>query len=143
MENKQAISKILIYGNAKTKEAVIRRALSLKEGQKYNTDLIEESRKKLMDLEIFTHVDIEIKKSDEGVILLVIIKEKPSISFSPHLIYAEETYKSYFGFELGYKNLSGKNQKLWLTTAVGNLKKIEFGYQNNYYIDFFWGVSLS
>ena len=143
MENKQAISKILIYGNAKTKEAVIRRALSLKEGQKYNTDLIEESRKKLMDLEIFTHVDIEIKKSDEGVILLVIVKEKPSISFSPQLIYAEETYKSYFGFKIGYKNLSGKNQKLWLTTAVGNLRKIEFGYQNNYYIDFFWGVSLS
>ena len=73
MENKQAISRILIYGNAKTKEAVIRRALSLKEGQKYNTDLIEESRKKLMDLEIFILVDIEIKKSDEGVILLVIV----------------------------------------------------------------------
>lgn len=142
MENKQAISKILIYGNAKTKEAVIRRALSLKEGQKYNTDLIEKSRKKLMDLEIFILVDIEIKRSDEGVILLVIVKEKPLISFSPQLIYAEETYKSYFGFKVGYKNFSGKNQELWLTTGVGHLKKIEFGYQNNYYIDFFWGISL-
>ena len=143
MENKQAISKILIYGNAKTKEAVIRRALSLKEGQKFDPDLIERKRKELLDLDIFSHVEIETKESDKGMILLVIVKEKHSISFGPQLIYAEETYKSYLGFKLGYNNLSGKNQELWLTAAIGNLKKIELGYQNNYYIDFFWGVSLS
>ncbi len=143
VEEKQVISEILFYGNTKTKEAIIRRALSLKEGQKFDPDLIEKRREELMDLDIFTHVDIETKKSDEGLILLVIVKEKPSISFSPQLNYAEETYKSFFGLKLGYNNLSGKNQELWLTTSIGNLKKIELGYQNNYYIDFFWGVSLS
>ena len=95
IEEKQVFSKILFYGNTKTKEAVIRRALSLKKGQEFDPEIIEKSRKRLMDLNIFTHVDIEIKKSDEGLILLVIVKEKPSISFSPQLIYAEETYKSF------------------------------------------------
>jgi len=143
LENKQAISKILIYGNTKTKETIIRRALSLKEGQKFDPDLIEKRKKKLMDLKIFTHVEIETKKSDEGIILLVIVKEKSAIFITPQIGYAEETYKSFFGFKLGYNNLSGKNQELWLTAIpLGNLKKIEFGYQNNYYIDFFWRISL-
>ncbi len=143
LENKQAISKILIYGNTKTKETIIRRALSLKEGQKFDPDLIEKRKKKLMDLKIFTHVEIETKKSDEGIILLVIVKEKSAIFITPHIGYAEETYKSFLGFKLGYNNLSGKNQELWLTAIpLGNLKKIEFGYQNNYYIDFFWRISL-
>jgi len=143
-EDKQVISKILIYGNSKTKEPIIRRALDLKRGQKFDPEIIEKSKKNLMDLKIFTHVDIETKKSDEGVILLVIIKEKPPIFFELVEVYFdEETYKNYWGAKIGYNNLSGKNQELWLTAAVGNLKKLEFGYQNNYFIDFFWGICFS
>jgi outer membrane protein insertion porin family len=144
IEEKQVISKILFYGNTKTKETIIKKALYLKIGQEFDPDLIEKSRKRLMDLNIFTHVDIETKESEEGTILLVIVKEKPSILFNLLLGYAEETYKNFLGSKLDYNNLLGKNQKLWLTTIpLGNLKKIEFGYQNNYYIDFFWGISFS
>jgi len=144
VEEKQVISKILFYGNKKTKEAIIRRALNLKKGQEFDPDLIEKSKKRLMDLNIFSQVDIETKESEGAKILLVIVKEKPSILFNLKLGYAEETYNNFLGCKLGYNNLLGKNQELWLTAIpLGNLKKIELGYQNNYYIDFFWGVSLS
>lgn len=143
-EEKQVISKILFYGNTKTKETIIKKALGLKIGQEFDPYLIEKSRKRLMDLNIFTQVDIETKESVGGKILLVIVKEKPSILFSLNLGYAEETYNNFLGCKLFYNNLIGKNQELWLTAIpIGNLKKIEFGYRNNYYIDFFWGISFN
>lgn len=141
-EDTPIISKILIYGNRITKETFIRKVLDLKKGQKFEHEIIEKRRKKLIDLDIFSQVEIETKKEEEGIILLVIVYEKSHVFFEPIINYAAETYKYFYGIKAGYRNLSGKNQELWLTTGIGNLKKIEIGYQNNYYIDFFWGISL-
>lgn len=141
-ENNQAISDILIFGNRKTKEEFIRRTLNLKKGQAYDPEIVEKSRKKLFNLKIFSVVEVETRKTEEGVDLWIFVKERPPLFFEQISDYCNETYSYFLGFKMGYKNLWGKNQELWLAAAVGNLKKLEFGYQNNYFANFFWGLSL-
>ncbi|MBD3413901.1 MAG: BamA/TamA family outer membrane protein [Candidatus Aminicenantes bacterium] len=65
LENRQGIIKeIEITGNKKAKTDIIRRELSVKEGETLDFQKIGESRKKLYDLGIFERVDIEAVPSD-------------------------------------------------------------------------------
>jgi len=64
-ENRQGIIKeIDITGNKKAKTNIIRRELSVKEGETLDFQKIGKSRKKLYDLGIFERVDIEAVPSD-------------------------------------------------------------------------------
>lgn len=141
-EKDQVISNILIYGNARTKEKVIREALNLEKGQPFRPEIIEMGRKRLLELNLFSVVEIEAKKSDRGIDLLVLLKEFRPFFFELISDYSNEIYNYFLGTKTGLKNLWGKNQELWLVATIGDSKKLGIGYQNRYHLDFFWGLSL-
>jgi outer membrane protein assembly factor BamA len=141
-ENGRVISNILIYGNDRTKESLIRKALNLEKGQAYHPEIIEMSRKRLLKLNLFSVVEIEAKKSDKGIDLFVLVKERSPFFFELTSDYSSEIYNYFLGTKTGYRNLWGKNQELWLAATIGDSKKLGIGYENRYRLDFFWGLSL-
>ncbi len=141
-QNVQVISNILVFGNTRTKEDVIRKALNLEKGQAFRPEIIEMSRKRLLELNLFSVVEIEAKKSDRGIDLFVLVKERSPLFFEFTSDYSNEIYNYFLGMKTGLRNLWGKNQNLWLVATIGDSKKLGIGYENRYHLDFFWGLSL-
>lgn len=74
---KAYINRIDVSGNNRTLDKVIRRQLSISEGDPYNIPLVQKSRRKLINTGFFEVVDIESNKiRDDTVNLNVNIKEK-------------------------------------------------------------------
>ncbi|MDE2485222.1 MAG: outer membrane protein assembly factor BamA [candidate division NC10 bacterium] len=84
-EGKQAfVERIEISGNTKTRDKVIRREISLNEGDLYNSRLLARGRQKLTNLGYFEDVKVETRRgtAEDRVDLDVTVKEKPTGSFS-------------------------------------------------------------
>ena len=74
------IENIIIKGNKKTKEKIIRRQIFVKEGQKYNQKYLDISRERIYSLGFFKEVNIDIRpgSSDEKVNIIFTVLEQPT-----------------------------------------------------------------
>lgn len=59
------INKINIYGNTRTLDTVIRRNLTIKEGDAYDTSKIQESQRRLRNLGFFSKVSVDVAKTED------------------------------------------------------------------------------
>jgi len=73
------IDKIMILGNVKVEEAVIRGAIKSREGGPFSMEKIREDLKSIFDLGSFTDVQVDIKLTPSGKEVIFIVVEKPSI----------------------------------------------------------------
>ncbi|MBP7902011.1 MAG: outer membrane protein assembly factor BamA, partial [Spirochaetes bacterium] len=74
------IENIIIKGNKKTKEKIIRRQILVSEGKKYNQKYLDISRERIYALGFFKEVNIDIRpgSSDEKVNLIFSVIEQPT-----------------------------------------------------------------
>ncbi len=73
------INRIIITGNTKTHDNVIRREMRLREGDIYSISKIRRSRQKIINLNFFKSVKIQTKRVGKNrVNLIVRVKEKPT-----------------------------------------------------------------
>ncbi len=81
---KAYVENIIIKGNQKTKDHVIRRELLIKEGELFNSDLMQLSREKVYNLGYFKQVNFDVRPgSREGQMNLVVdVEEQPSGTIS-------------------------------------------------------------
>jgi len=131
------IEKIKITGNAITKDKVVRRELTVREGEVFNTQKIIRSRQKIYNLGFFEEVDISTEPgSEKGKMLLVVtVKEKRTgmVSFGAG-------YNSLDGL-LGYleysqNNFLGLGQFLSLKWEFGAQKQnIEASFTEPWFLD--------
>ncbi len=73
------IYKIMILGNAKVEEGVIRGAIKSREGGPFSVEKVREDLRSIFDLGYFTDVQVDIKSPPEGKEVIFIVVEKPSI----------------------------------------------------------------
>ena len=73
------ISKIMIMGNSKVEEGVIRGAIKSREGGLLSVEKIREDLRSIFDLGYFTDVQVDIKSTPQGKEVIFIVVEKPSI----------------------------------------------------------------
>ena len=73
------IDKIMILGNVKVEEAVIRGAIKSREGGPFSVEKIREDLRSIFDLGSFTDVQVDIKSTPRGKEVIFIVVEKPSI----------------------------------------------------------------
>lgn len=108
--------KVKILGLVKTKEFIVRRELSIKEGEIIDSNLLKEEYLKLMRLRLFDGMDMRFEKSEtpDSLDLVLEAKEAQTGSFSFGFSYSETTEE--FGGLLGYSeaNLMGLGQNLAL-----------------------------
>lgn len=73
------IYKIMILGNVRVEEAVIRGAIKSREGGPFSVEKIREDLRSIFDLGYFTDVQVDIKPVSQGKEVIFIVVEKPSI----------------------------------------------------------------
>jgi outer membrane protein insertion porin family len=73
------IYKIIILGNVKVEEGVIRGAIKSREGDPFSVEKIREDLRSIFDLGSFTDVQVDIKSTPQGKEVIFIVAEKPSI----------------------------------------------------------------
>jgi outer membrane protein insertion porin family len=73
------IYKIMILGNVKIEEAVIRGAIRSREGGPFSVEKVREDLRSIFDLGYFTDVQVDIKSTPQGKEVIFIVVEKPSI----------------------------------------------------------------
>ena len=73
------IYKIMILGNVKVEEGVIRAAIKSREGGPFSPEKVREDLRSIFDLGYFTDVQVDIKSTPQGKEVIFIVVEKPSL----------------------------------------------------------------
>ncbi|MBN1465879.1 BamA/TamA family outer membrane protein [candidate division KSB1 bacterium] len=118
------ISKIIVLGNDKTRDIVILREMKTKVGVPFDANRVDEDRKRIQNLSLFTRVEIyPAKDENEKVGLIVIVAER--WHFLPYPLFFRnerewELEKWSYGAGIIHNNVRGLNNKL--------LAELWFGY---------------
>jgi outer membrane protein insertion porin family len=73
------IYKIMILGNVKVEEGVIRGTIKSREGGPFSVEKVREDLRSVFDLGYFTDVQVDIKSTAQGKEVIFIMVEKPSV----------------------------------------------------------------
>lgn len=115
------LDEIRFSGNVVTRESVMRQEMVIREGQPYSPQQVEKSRLALMNMGLFSSVQIKPMQEQGKNILQVSVTERyyilplPLLDYRPSFL-ADETANNYsYGGELRFDNLFGLNQRLKLS----------------------------
>ncbi|NWG04245.1 MAG: outer membrane protein assembly factor BamA [Syntrophaceae bacterium] len=107
------IYKIIILGNVKVEEAVIRGAIKSQEGRAFSLEKVREDLRSIFNLGLFTDAQVDIKSTPQGKEVIFVVVEKPSLK--EILITGNEKVK-----------LDDIKEKITLTTrSILNLEKVK------------------
>ncbi|MCS6984735.1 MAG: BamA/TamA family outer membrane protein [Leptospiraceae bacterium] len=143
--DKGYIEFIIIKGNKKTKDKVIRRELLIKEGELFNAELVQRSRELVFNLGYFKEVNVDARPgSQEGKMNLIIeVEEQPTGTISLGGGYGTQTGFSIFT-EVSENNLNGTGQRLSGRVEFGPLRTaIEASWTEPWIFDTPWSLTLS
>jgi len=118
---KVRFERILITGNDRTRDKVIRRELKVIEGGYFSGKKLKRSSQNLYRLGFFEAVEVNTKKgsSDEEMILAIDIKERPTGVFSLGIGYSS-VEKTIGMLELSQNNLFGRGQTVSARASVSS-----------------------
>lgn len=143
------IDKIFIIGYKKTKEHIIKRELSIADGQWIGSadlkEMLEEDKRKLMNTRLFLSVDINIVElSPEKVDIIIRVEERWYFFPIPILQLADRNFTEWWvnqdadfsrvewGLKLRHFNFRGRREILNLTAQFGFTKLFRVSYQFPY-----------
>ena len=117
------IDTVVIRGNDKTRDKVIRRELKFDEGDRFSSTALQRSKDKLGRLGYFSNVNIEpIPAGEDAMSMLVDVEETTTGAFSFGVAYSSQD--GMLGtLELSENNLMGKGLKTKLGVEFGASKK--------------------
>ena len=131
------INRIIIIGNTRTSDHVIRRELSFFEGDSFNRSKVISSLKSLKRLGYFEYVNYKIENSTDGKLLDIIFEVKEtntgSVTFGVGYSSLNNTT---FQFGLNERNFLGEGKKVRFEAALSNKKNTyNVGITNPYFLD--------
>ncbi|MEW6593421.1 MAG: outer membrane protein assembly factor BamA [Thermodesulfobacteriota bacterium] len=115
------VNRIVIKGNSRTRDKVIRREMQIKEGGIFDATAMRKSTEKLQRLEYFEEVNInpEPTVQDDLMDVIVDVKEKPTGTFSVGAGYSSVDHLSFMG-EVSQNNFMGKGQRVSLAANLSS-----------------------
>ncbi|MEJ2688653.1 MAG: outer membrane protein assembly factor BamA [Deltaproteobacteria bacterium] len=118
------VNRIIIKGNTRTRDKVIRREIKLKEGDIFNATALKESHERLQRLNFFEDVSITPEQTgvDSLMDIVVDVKEKPTGSFSIGAGYSSVEQFMLMG-EISQNNFLGRGQRLSLQANISGISK--------------------
>ncbi len=116
--------RILITGNVKTRDKVIRRELKVAEGELYHGTRLKKSRQKVNNLGFFDEVNLSTERgsSPNKLNLIIDLKERPTGTLSVGAGYSSIDSFMMMG-SVSQGNLFGRGQKLQLSAEFGEKRK--------------------
>ena len=139
------IENIIIKGNKKTQDRVIRRELLFKPGDLFNSALVNRSRERIFNLGYFKEVNFNSRPgSDETKMNLIIdLLEQPTGTISMGGGYGTISGFSIFT-ELGENNLNGTGQKISGRVEFGPLRRFfQLSWTEPWIYNRPWALTLS
>lgn len=131
------IDRILISGNTKTRDKVLRRELRLMEQERFSGSALKRSQERLKRLGYFEDVNITTRKSEgpDRLDLLIDVKEASTGSFSAGAgIASGENYL--FNVRLSELNFRGRGQRVVLNADIGSIRRnFSFDFTEPYLFD--------
>lgn len=125
------VKEIIVEGNETTKDHVILREMSLKVGDRITPEALERDRDRIYSLQLFNKVEIERVEHSDSATLLVRVHERWYLFPYPVLgIRYRDFSKIYYGAGVVHQNFRGRNEKLFLSFALGYDRWISLAYQN-------------
>ena len=132
------ISKIIVEGNQRTKDYIIRRELTSRAGESLDENKLSEDKNRLLNMGIFSEVWLHYIVENDSATVFVIVCERISIVPFPLLYYDEMDGWSYGG-GIYHRNFNGMNR----TVRFYSL----FGGSTQYYLTlrdpWLWGDRIS
>jgi len=131
------IEKISIRGNTKTRDKVVRREMTIAEGDTYNASALKESKRRIHNLGFFDEVSVATSKGgDEAHMNLdVDVKERPSGAFSIGFGYSSLDNFILQG-SLTQENFLGLGLKADFSAALGSTSQtFRVGVIDPYFLD--------
>jgi outer membrane protein insertion porin family len=120
------IERVDIVGNERTRDKVIRRSLAISEGDQYNADALEASKKMLESMEFFDAVRLKTAPGSkpDTMVLTVEVAEKKTGSLAAGLGYSSQ--------DGAMGNINLKEMNLFGMGVVANAKANLSGRRNSY-----------
>jgi outer membrane protein insertion porin family len=139
------VENIIIKGNKKTLDRVIRRELLFKPGDLFNSTLVNRSRERIFNLGYFKEVNFNMRPgSDETKMNLIIeLVEQPTGTVSMGGGYGTITGFSIFT-QLGENNLNGTGQQINGRIEFGPIRRfLQISWTEPWFNDKPWSLTLS
>ena len=145
-EGKQAyIENIIIKGNQKTKDYVIKRELVIEEGELFNSAKVQKSRERVFNLGFFKQVNFDIRPGsrEDYMNLIVDVEEQPTGTISLGGGYGTNSGFSIFA-DVSENNLLGYGHRIGTRFQYGpNNFSTTISYDNPWLFNYPVGWSLS
>lgn len=140
------IDRIIIRGNTRTHDNVIRRELHIKEGGIFDAKALRESSKGLQRLQFFEEANItpEPSMNPDRMTIVINVKEKSTGAFSIGAGYSSADNLLFMG-QISENNFLGRGDSVSLSATVGgSSSRYNLGYTNPHLndSDLSWGVDL-
>ncbi len=114
------VDTVIVIGNEKTKESVILREMTLKQGAEATPEALEWDRGRIYSIGLFTRVDVNVVPFEGKNMLIVDVNERWYIIPLPLFGFRDgDPKKPYFGAGLLHNNFRGLNQKLFGSVVFG------------------------
>ncbi len=143
--HKVSINRVLIEGNTKTRDNVIRREMRLRDGELYSGSMLRRSNTRLHKLDYFDTVEItpEPTADPSALNLRVKVKEKPTGAFTAGVGYSSYS-QVFFSGQVMERNLFGMGYQLSFTGTI-SAKSADYNttFWNPNYDDTDLGVGVS
>lgn len=131
------VENIIIKGNKKTKEKVIRREILIKSGEVFNSFKIQRSRERIYNLGFFKEVNLDARPGSREPFMNLIVEvvEQPTGTISLGGGYGTQSGFSIFT-EVAENNLMGNGQRLSGRFEYGPLRKqIQTAFRDPWIVD--------
>lgn len=130
------VEQIIIEGNTRTLDEVIRRELLIYEGDAFNRTLIERARRRLTALDFFDKIEFQEEEGSapDKINLVVVVQEKSTGKISFSVGYS--TYEQVIGtVELSERNFMGRGQYVKLNTTLSfKRQQVDFSFTEPYFM---------
>ena len=125
------VREIVIRGNERTKEFVIRREMMVREGDTLNVRRLERDKERIYNLGLFNKVDVDFTTEGTQATVAVTVYERWYIfPFPVFGIRYRDPSKLFYGAGITDQNFRGRNEKVFFSFAVGYDRWVSLSYQN-------------
>ncbi len=143
--NKAYVEGIIIKGNKKTKDKVIRREILIKEGELFDSRKVQISREKVFNLGFFKQVNFDMRpgSTENYMNLIVDVEEQPSGTISLGGGYGTTSGFSIFA-DLAENNLMGNGQRVGIKFEYGPQRRsVTLSFMERWLFDYPVGFDAS
>ncbi|MBF0613715.1 MAG: outer membrane protein assembly factor BamA [Magnetococcales bacterium] len=131
------VNRIEVVGNSRTRDNVVRREMTLNEGDRFSTSQMRRSKKNIGDLNFFENVEITTPATGnpDQVDVRIKVEEKPTGTFTVGAGYSSTD--SFIGSaSVSQNNFLGRGQRMVLSTALtGTSSQFDFSFTEPYFLD--------